>query len=163
MSNTDSTQNASSEAFSFSIKPILEAEKSVAAALVQQSLEKANQNAGKNLYPSSEAETLAFLETVSECYGAYDASGNLMGVIAIEEDAVERIAVEPALWRRGIGRKLMAFARTKFGAEYADIFEENAGALQFFEALGMSMFDETAPEPGDLLAENPHKIIHLMY
>ena len=58
---------------------------------------------------------------------------------------------------------MMRAMRSTFDAEYVDVFALNSEALAFFEAQGMAMFDETAPETGDLMAKSPHKVIHLMY
>ena len=166
--------NASNEAFSFVLKKLeTDAEKEIAGKVVYAGLQQSNALAGKALYTNSEAEETAFLSGVSELYGIFESEhelGNrlettseLIAVIAVEEDSIERIAVIKEKQRQGIGRALLYFAHESLNAEYADVYADNMPALQCFEHCGLSMFDETEPEAGDLMAESPYKVIHLMY
>ncbi|MHC5225478.1 GNAT family N-acetyltransferase [Ignatzschineria sp. LJL83] len=158
--------NASNEAFSFVLKKLeAVAEKETAGKVVYAGLEQSNALAGKTLYTNSEAEEIAFLSEVSELYGIFESENEseLIAVLAVEEDSIERIAVIKEKQHRGIGSALLYFAHEVLNAEYADVYADNVPALRFFEHCGLSMFDETEPEAGDLMAESPHKVIHLMY
>lgn len=166
--------NASNEAFSFVFKKLgTDAEKEAAGKVVYAELQQSNALAGKTLYSNSEAEEIAFLSEVSELYGVFESrnesrnalenKSKLIAVIAVEEDSIERIAVMKEQQYQGIGRALLYFAHEVLNAEYADVYADNEPALRFFEHCGLSMFDETEPEAGDLMAESPHKVIHLMY
>lgn len=166
--------NASNEAFSFVFKKLgTDAEKEAAGKVVYAELQQSNALAGKTLYSNSEAEEIAFLSEVSELYGVFESrnesrnalenKSKLIAVIAVEEDSIERIAVIKAQQHQGIGSALLYFAHEVLNAEYADVYADNEPALRFFEHCGLSMFDETEPEAGDLMAESPHKVIHLMY
>lgn len=135
-----------------------------AVVLLETALAQSNQVAGKKLYRQTVEEMKQFLGEISELYGVYDRAANrLIAMLAVEEDSIERIAVDNSFQRRGIGAALMRFAQENLSANYVDIYADNRPALHFFESCGLSMFDETAPEPGDLMAADPHKIIHLMY
>ena len=136
----------------------------LAVTLLLDALNVVNEQVGTPLYDLDADREHHYLSDVSHLYGAFDKTTNvLVGIIAVEEDAIERIAVQPKLWRRGIGAEMMRAMRSTFDAEYVDVFALNSEALAFFEAQGMAMFDETAPETGDLMAKSPHKVIHLMY
>lgn len=134
------------------------------ATLLSSCLAESNALAGKALYLQTEKEIESFLTDISELYGVFEmGTSKLIGILAVEEDSIERIAVAKAYQRKGIGQALMQFAHEKLGANYADVYIDNLPALHFFESCGLSLFDETTPEPGDLMAEDPYKIIHLMY
>lgn len=135
-----------------------------ATALLLEVLTETNEAVSAKLYTVDAEKEQQYLAQVTHLYGAFTHNaGNLVGVIAIEEDAIERIVVQQAFQGQGIGAEMLRAARIAFNAEYVDVFADNKRALNFFEAQGMSMFDETAPEPGDLSAEHFYKIIHLMY
>lgn len=135
-----------------------------AVALLIKTLGETDAEIGKTLYGTDADSEHAFLENVSHLYGAFTHDDNtLVGLIAVEDDAVERIVVQREFQDKGIGAEMMRAVRIVFDAEYVDVFADNKRALAFFEAQGMSMFDETAPEPGDLSATSPYKIVHLMY
>lgn len=135
-----------------------------AAALLVEVLTETNDTVGEKLYAIDAEKEQQYLAQVTHLYGAFTHNaGDLVGVVAVEEDAIERIVVQKAFQGNGIGTEMLRAARIAFDAEYVDVFADNKRALNFFEAQGMSMFDETAPEPGDLSAEHFHKIIHLMY
>lgn len=154
----------SSESSFMLMKLTKEDEIQSAANLLWEALQNCNQKQKKKLYRQSLEKEQQFLAEISELYGVYDKNaGNWIAMIAVEEDSVERIAVVKEYQRQGIGRALMHFACEKLSATYVDVYADNLPALRFFESCGLSMFDETAPEPGDLMAEDPHKIIHLMY
>lgn len=149
---------------SVSLRALEKGEIIEATNLLMEALEAVNKTASKQLYLDDAETTQAYLEGVSHLYGAFDkASNELVGMIAVEEDAIERVAVKIGREGEGIGAEMMRAVRIAFGAEYADVYEANSAGLHFFEAVGMSMYNETAPEEGDLMAENPHKVIHLMY
>ena len=136
----------------------------LAATLLSTCLAESNALAGKTLYQQTEKEIESFLTDISELYGVFEvATEKLIAILAVEEDSLERIAVAKRYQRKGIGHALMQFAHKKLGANYADVYADNKQALHFFESCGLSMFDETAPELGDLMAVDPHKVIHLMY
>ena len=133
------------------------------AILLWAALEATNKLSGHRLYRQKMEETKAFLATISELYGVYIAGNDTpIAMLAVEEDSIERIAVSPGYQQRGIATALMVFAKEKLTAEYVDVYADNQPAVHFFEHCGLSMFDETAPEPGDLMAKDPYKIIHLM-
>lgn len=146
------------ESFSYRIAPVPEKEIASAATLLYQRLEEINNAVQKPLYPATEAETIALLSDISILLGAY-CDGELIGVVAIEEDAVERIAVDKEWIRLGVGTALMQAAEAK-GASYIDLYRENKGAVQFIEALGYGIYDITEPEAGDLLAKDPASLLH---
>lgn len=135
-----------------------------AATLLWDVLAASNQLLGVRLYRQTLPETKALLAKISELYGVYEgASARLVALLAVEDDSIERLAVVDSEQRQGLGRALMTFAKERLSAEYVDVYAENVPALRFFESCGLSMFDETTPEPGDLMASDPHPIIHLMY
>ncbi len=133
-------------------------------ALVVTTLKETNEAVGKALYSLDVALERTYLDGVSHLLGAFLRDTDaLVGVIAIEEDAIERIIVQKPFQCQGIGAEMMRAVRILLGAEYVDVFTDNKRALKFFEMQGMAMFDETAPEPGDLSAKSPYGITHLMY
>ncbi len=158
--------NASIEAFSFFLAPIVERSDTEIDQLMiiwKSAVEAVNQRCGKPLYQVDEAHTVTLLQTITALMGAYDKeSRRLLGFIAIEEDSIERFAVLPSDQRQGIGSALLTAAQEHYQAEYLDLYQENREAIQFFEKRGFTPFDETIPEPGDLLAE-PYAIAHLKW
>lgn len=158
--------NASTEAFSFFLAPIearSDTEIDQLMTIWKRAVEAVNQRCGKSLYKVDEAQTAALLQAITTLLGAYDQeSRRLLGFIAIEEDSIERFAVLPSDQHQGIGSALLKAAQEHYQAEYLDLYQENRAAIQFFEKRGFTPFDETIPEPGDLLAE-PYAIAHLKW
>ena len=159
-----SAKNAGNEPDSWVLKALKgDAEIHLAATLLSHALSESNKIAGKTLYRQTLEETQQFLTGISALYGVYEKAGEaLIAILAVEEDSIERIAVEASFQHRGIGSALMQFAKESLEARYVDVYADNQQALHFFESCGFSMFDETAPEPGDLMVKDPHKVIHLM-
>ncbi len=134
-----------------------------AATLLTQSLTAINREVGKILYHVDLESEVAFLSATTTSLALYDVNTTkMLGMIAIEEDSIERIAIDPAYWRQGLGRILFERAIEEFHVRYIDVATDNQRAVAFVEAMDMAMFDETAPEPGDLLAKTPHSITHFM-
>lgn len=158
--------NASMGAFSFFLAPIVErsnAEIDQLMSIWNSAVEAVNQRCGKSLYKVDEGQTSALLQAMTTLLGAYDQeSERLLGFIAIEEDSIERFAVLPSDQCQGIGSALLTAAQEHYQAEYLDLYQDNRVAIQFFEKRGFTPFDETIPEPGDLLAE-PYAITHLKW
>ncbi len=148
----------------FSLRKLkAETEIHAAAQLLCQALLESNQLVGKTLYCLEVESEQIFLANISELYGVFETiTDQLIAMIAVEEDSIERIAVAKSYQRRGLGRALLYFAHQQLSAEYMDIYADNVPALRLLTDYGFSMFDETAPEPGDLMAEDPHTVIHLM-
>ena len=151
---------ANAESCKYTIQPVPEEEIELAGALLCQRLAEINSAVGKSLYSATLPETIAFLGGISTLIGAYF-EDELIGILAAEEDAIERIAVDKEWIRLGVGSALIRAAEEQ-GATYIDIYRDNAGAVKFIEALGYGIYDLTEPEAGDLLADVPHAIMHFM-
>lgn len=148
------------ESCRYMIQPLSDEEIESAGALLYQRLAEINHGVGKVLYSATLPETLQFLRETSILLGAY-VEGELVGILAAEEDAIERIAVDKEWIRLGIGSALISAAEEQ-GASYIDIYRDNEGAVKFIEALGYGIYDLTEPEAGDLLAEVPYAMMHFM-
>lgn len=83
--------------------------------------------------------------------------GFLLGFIALDGPKVEMLFVHPSFHGQGIGRKLLIFAREKYGPLTVDVNEQNAGAHAFYLRMG---FTDRGRSPVDS-SGRPYPLIHM--
>ena len=82
--------------------------------------------------------------------------GQPSGFLALNGAHVEALFVDPPLFRRGLGGRLLR-AAVEAGAKTVDVNEENPGALAFYLACGFRQIGRDPLDPSGL----PHPILHL--
>lgn len=75
-----------------------------------------------------------------------DDDGSVVGFVGTAAGKIEMLFVDPAHFRRGVGRRLLRYAVRSVGAVLVDVNEQNRGAVQFylrggFEVCGRSPLD----------------------
>ena len=78
------------------------------------------------------------------------------GFLALNEQYVEALFIDPPLFCKGLGGRLLR-AAIEAGATTVDVNEENPGALAFYLASGFRQTGRSPLDPSGL----PHPIIHL--
>ena len=82
----------------------------------------------------------------------------IFGFLGFAHDAIEALFIDPGHHRRGVGRSLVEHAEAMAaGALSVDVNEQNAGALQFYEALGFSVIGRSPTDS----AGRPFPIVHM--
>ena len=74
----------------------------------------------------------------------YD-DGVVKGFIRVNGTEIEKLFVEPAVWGRGIGGRLMEFAAAETGADRLLVLEKNVKAIRFYERHGFALTAERQP------------------
>ncbi len=77
----------------------------------------------------------------------YD-DGIVKGLIEIRENEIETLYVDHFFQNEGIGGKLIDFAVTRFGVDYAWVLEKNHRALPFYARHGFKYYGTRKPEAG---------------
>ncbi|MGN7986664.1 GNAT family N-acetyltransferase [Pedobacter sp. 22226] len=62
--------------------------------------------------------------------------GNIMGFIGITGESIQMLFIHPETRGKGLGRKLIDFAKKEHGATLVDVNEQNHQAVGFYEKLG---------------------------
>ena len=99
----------------------------------------------RDIYLSKAAITLA-------CEGQEPA-----GFIALIDDFIGGLFVQPARHRQGVGRLLIATASRQAGPLRVEVYAANENALRFYETLG---FEQTAVRATDDQGR-PHALVRL--
>ena len=76
----------------------------------------------------------------------YESEGQVVGFIALIDNEVGAIFVQPALHGKGIGRQLMDKAQAIHGILEVDVFEENLIGRRFYEKYGFEYVSKNAHE-----------------
>lgn len=108
----------------------------------------------QSLLPVVRDQVLPFLET----WVLHDEALGIVGFIGLDSAALEALFVDPAYFRRGAGRLLIAHARRLKGALTVSVNEQNPAALAFYEAQG---FRITSRSPLDGQGQ-PRPLLHLV-
>src|SRR5215831_1537918 len=77
-----------------------------------------------------------YLPRVPHLLCVRERSGQVVGFIGVEDRKVEMLFVDPAWRGMGIGRRLLSYAVTTFGASELDVNEQNPQALGFYLRMG---------------------------
>ncbi|HYC75281.1 acetyltransferase [Brevundimonas sp.] len=88
-----------------------------------------------------------------------DETDTAVGFMALTGAHVDALFVDPARHGAGVGRALIAHARTLHGALTVDVNEQNARAVGFYERLG---FQRTGRSPTDGLGM-PYPLLHMTW
>ena len=81
----------------------------------------------------------------TELWVAEDDGGALVGLLALDQDRVDQLYVEPTLTGRGIGSELIGLAmRARPEGLRLWTFESNLGAQRFYERHGFRPMERTA-------------------
>ncbi len=86
-----------------------------------------------------------------------DASGQISGFIGVAEKNIEMLFIDPAHFRMGLGKELMAFAINQLGANKVDVNEQNPDARHFYESIGFKVVNRS-PVDGQ---GAPYPILHM--
>lgn len=62
--------------------------------------------------------------------------GNIMGFIGINGESIQMLFIHPETRGKGLGRKLIDFAKKEHGTTLVDVNEQNHQAVGFYEKLG---------------------------
>ena len=77
-------------------------------------------------------------------------NGTLVGTLALFDNMIVGLFVDPDLHGKGIGKKLVEFAANLKGELLVEVFEENVGAPDFYRAVGFKdheeKYDENFPD-----------------
>jgi putative acetyltransferase len=76
----------------------------------------------------------------------YETGGRVVGFLALIDNQVGAIFVDPDAQRRGIGRALMDAARDSRRFLELDVFEANSNARRFYDAYGFQFVDRHVNE-----------------
>ncbi|KQY80406.1 acetyltransferase [Brevundimonas sp. Root1423] len=86
-----------------------------------------------------------------------DGADRPLGFMALSGDHVDALFVDPALHGRGLGRTLIAHARSLHDSLSLDVNEQNPRAVGFYERLG---FERTGRSPIDDQGR-PYPLVHM--
>ena len=65
------------------------------------------------------------------------------GFIGIENQKIEMLFLSPKYFKKGIGKKLINIAISKYNAIYVDVNEQNPNAAGFYQHMGFRVFDRS--------------------
>ena len=89
--------------------------------------------------------------------GVREHDGRLVAFLGVGEETIEALFVRPDWRRRGIGRRLVAYARRELGATRVDVNEQNPEAIAFYRRQG---FEVVGRSPLDAHGK-PFPILHM--
>jgi putative acetyltransferase len=72
-------------------------------------------------------------------FGVRDQTGNVVAFVGVADGKMEALFVHPSWHRRGIGRRLAAYATDELGATSVDVNEQNEQAVGFYLRLGFKV------------------------
>jgi putative acetyltransferase len=75
--------------------------------------------------------------------------GRVVGYVALRDDEVGGLFVDPDRHRQGLGRQLLDHVRTSRPIHRVTVFEANTGARAFYEAYGFRVVDRVISEIED--------------
>ena len=77
----------------------------------------------------------------------YD-DGIVKGMIHVEGGEIVELYVDYFFWKKGIGSKLVEFAKEKFDAKFVWTIEKNEDAIRFYEEHGFKLNGKRQLEEG---------------
>ncbi|MBO4794004.1 MAG: GNAT family N-acetyltransferase [Deltaproteobacteria bacterium] len=83
--------------------------------------------------------------------------GAPVAFMGIKERKLEMLFVHPVFFRRGIGRKLVDYARGRYAVDSVDCNEQNPQALAFYRSMGFTVVGRTETDE----MGNPYPIVKL--
>lgn len=88
-----------------------------------------------------------------------DARGDVVGFMAVADDKIEALFVDPAWHRQGIGRRLVTYAVEDRAATRADVNEQNQLAVAFYARMGFRVEGRSQVDA----TGRPFPLLHLRY
>lgn len=76
-----------------------------------------------------------------------EADGRVVGFIALIENEVAGLFLDPRHHRRGLGKAMLDKAVSVKGALKVEVFKQNTSGRQFYAAYGFRALDECVHEP----------------
>ncbi|MEH3115411.1 GNAT family N-acetyltransferase [Pedobacter terrae] len=67
----------------------------------------------------------------------------VMGFIGINEESIQMLFIHPDARGKGLGKKLIDFAKQEHGTYMVDVNEQNEQAVGFYEKLGFVTFERS--------------------
>lgn len=77
--------------------------------------------------------------------------------LAVKENKIEMLFVEPTAMRTGLGQMLINFALNKLAARYVDVNLENHSAIEFYKHIGFKVCGYSKYDDFN----NPFPIVHM--
>lgn len=90
----------------------------------------------------------------SETY-VYELNGRVVGFVSLVDDDLMALYVAPDSQGKGIGGKLIAFAKSKRNSLQLDVYCKNTRAIAFYEHAGFTV----AHEKIDAAVNEPQKVM----
>ncbi len=88
-----------------------------------------------------------------------DADGVVAGFMAVVEDKIDALFVDPAWHRSGIGRRLVTYAIEDRAAVRVDVNEQNAQAVSFYSRMGFRVEGRSELDA----TGRPFPLLHMRY
>lgn len=74
---------------------------------------------------------------------AHDAAMQPVAFLGVDESRIEMLFVGPESFGKGIGRELINYANSQYGATQVTVNEQNPAAVGFYEHVGFKTFKRT--------------------
>lgn len=88
-----------------------------------------------------------------------DSKGAVAGFLAVVDDRIEALFVDPAWHRAGVGRRLVTYAVEDRAATRVDVNEQNEQAVAFYCRMGFRVVDRSKLDQSG----KPFPLLHLQY
>ena len=82
----------------------------------------------------------------------------ILGFVAVSEQAVAMLFISPNFFGKGMGKALMKYAEVTFGVNKVDVNEQNTKALGFYQSLGYVVLNRSALDAQG----KPFPILHMV-
>lgn len=92
-----------------------------------------------------------------EVMGLYSNANELIAFVCVSNRKLEMLFVDPAHFRKGIGRSLLSWAETERQANRLDVNEQNPEAVMFYSSMGYKV---KARSDNDLQGR-PFPLLHM--
>ncbi|MET0372612.1 MAG: acetyltransferase [Sphingobium sp.] len=90
---------------------------------------------------------------------AVDAQGHALGFMALDDDHMEALFIDPAARGTGIGRTLVEHALARHPRLTTDVNEQNAQAVGFYQRMGFAFASRSARDGEG----RPYPVLHLRH